>query len=225
MIITDRLRSLSDEKYASFQCNLIPNVPPETILGVRTPQLRLLAKELEKKGEMESNVAALPHRFFEENQLHAFLLSLMKDFDRCISEVERFLPYVDNWATCDQLSPKCFAKHRKRLLPHVECWLKSQQEYTVRFGIGMLMRYFLDDAFELRFLDSVANIRREEYYIRMMQAWYFATALAKQYDAAVPYIERHCLPQWTHNKTIQKAIESYRVSEEHKVYLRTLRWK
>ncbi len=225
MDMTQGLFSIRDEKYALFQKNLIPTVAPETIIGVRTPQLRLLARNLVKSGESDSFVAQLPHRYFDENQLHAFVLSLMKDFDRCICEVERFLPYVDNWATCDQLSPACFAKHRKSLLPYIDGWMQSEHEYTVRFAMGMLMRYFLDDDFDGSFHDRVVNVKREEYYIRMMQAWYFATALAKQYEATLPVIEQRRLPQWTHNKAIQKAVESYRITEEHKVYLKTLRWR
>ena len=216
------LETLSDEKYAAFQRMLIPTVAAEQIIGVRTPQLRALAKAMVKSGESEALVRTLPHRYFEENQLHAFILSAEKDFDACIREVDRFLPYVDNWATCDQLSPLCFAKNTKSLLPWVIRWMKSEREYTVRFGIGMLMRHFLDEGFEPEFLDMVAAIRRDEYYIRMMQAWYFATALAKQYSATVPYIEQCRLPQWTHNKTIQKAVESYRISDEQKAYLKTL---
>lgn len=216
------LETLSDEKYAAFQRKLIPTVAAEQIIGVRTPQLRALAKAMVKSGESEALVRTLPHRYFEENQLHAFILSAEKDFDACIREVDRFLPYVDNWATCDQLSPLCFAKNTKSLLPWVIRWMKSEREYTVRFGIGMLMRHFLDEGFEPEFLDMVAAIRRDEYYIRMMQAWYFATALAKQYSATVPYIEQCRLPQWTHNKTIQKAVESYRISDEQKAYLKTL---
>lgn len=216
------LETLSDEKYAAFQRKLIPTVAAEQIIGVRTPQLRALAKAMVKSGESEALVRTLPHRYFEENQLHAFILSAEKDFDECIREVDRFLPYVDNWATCDQLSPLCFAKNTKSLLPWVIRWMKSEREYTVRFGIGMLMRHFLDEGFEPEFLDMVAAIRRDEYYIRMMQAWYFATALAKQYSATVPYIEQCRLPQWTHNKTIQKAVESYRISDEQKAYLKTL---
>lgn len=225
MEIIVRLFLLCDKKYADFQKSLIPSVQPETIIGVRTPALRSLAREMIKNGEAGQFVTTLPHRYFEENQLHAFVLSLMKDYDECVHELCRFLPFVDNWATCDQLSPVCFVKHRCELLPYIEQWMQSKHEYTVRFAVGMLMRHFLDDAFELRFLDWVASIQREEYYIRMMQAWYFATALAKQYDAALPYIESRRLPQWSHNKAIQKSVESFRVSDEHKEYLKSLRWR
>lgn len=216
------LNFFCDEKYAEFQRKLIPTVPAERIIGVRTPQLRALAKTMVKSGESKAFVRTLPHCYFEENQLHAFILSAEKDFDECIRGVDAFLPYVDNWATCDQLSPVCFAKNTKSLLPWVIRWMKSEREYTVRFGIGMLMRHFLDEGFDPEFLDMVAAIRRDEYYIRMMQAWYFATALAKQYSATVPYIEQCRLPQWTHNKTIQKAVESYRITVEQKAYLKTL---
>lgn len=219
------LETLSDEKYAAFQRKLIPTVAAEQIIGVRTPQLRALAKAMVKSGESEALVRTLPHRYFEENQLHAFILSAEKDFDACIREVDRFLPYVDNWATCDQLSPLCFAKHTSKLLPWVKRWMASEHEYTVRFGIGMLMRHYLDGGFVPEYLETVAAIRRDEYYIRMMQAWYFATALAKQYPSTLPYIEQRRLPQWTHNKAIQKAVESYRITDEQKTYLKTLRWK
>lgn len=223
--IQERLFALCDNKYADFQRGLIPNINPETIIGVRTPALKSLAKETLKAGESQSFLDVLPHKYFEENQLHAFILSLVKEFDSCIREVERFLPYIDNWATCDQLSPKCFGKHRGELLPHIYRWLSDEHEYVVRFGIGMLMRHFLDEDFDVHYLSCVASITREEYYIRMMQAWYFATALAKQYDATLPYIEQRNLSQWTHNKTIQKAVESYRVTRAQKDYLKSLRWK
>ncbi|MBR4434175.1 MAG: DNA alkylation repair protein, partial [Bacteroidaceae bacterium] len=168
----------------------------------------------------------LPHPTFDENQLHAFILSAMKDFGRCLGEVERFLPYVDNWATCDQLSPARFRRHKAELLPSIAAWMSAGHEYTIRFGIGMLMQHFLDGQdFQPRFLDDVARIRRDEYYIRMMQAWYFATALAKQYDATLPYIEQQRLERWTHNRTIQKAVESFRITPEQKAHLRSLKMK
>lgn len=221
--IISLLQALQDEKYAAFQRPLMPTVSPDTIIGVRTPDLRRLAKNLLKTAEVSSFLVKLPHSYFEENQLHAFLLSGEKDFQTCVQNVEQFLPYIDNWATCDQLSPQCFAKHTAQLLPHIEKWLKSEHEYTVRFAIGMLMRYFLDDAFSSRYHKLVASIKREEYYIKMMQAWYFATALAKQYEATLPFLLNHKLEPWTHNKTIQKAVESYRITDEHKTYLRTLK--
>ena len=222
MTLEEQLFSLRKEDYAAFQRRLIPTVPPETILGVATPELRALAKALP---DPEAFRQQLPHRYFEENQLHAFSLEREKDFDRAISQVEAFLPYIDNWATCDQLRPKCFARNKEKLLPHIRAWLASGEVYTVRFAMGMLMVHYLDGDFRPEYLSWVSENRGEDYYIRMMVAWYFATALAKQYDAAVPYLTEHRLPLWTHNKTIQKATESYRVSQKHKDYLRTLRRK
>lgn len=221
--IISLLQSLQDEKYAAFQRPLMPTVSPDTIIGVRTPDLRRLAKNILKTADISAFLTQLPHSYFEENQLHAFLLSGEKDFQTCVQNVEQFLPYIDNWATCDQLSPQCFAKHTAQLLPYIEKWLQSEHEYTVRFAIGMLMRYFLDDAFSLRYHKFVASVKREEYYIKMMQAWYFATALAKQYEATLPFLLNHKLEPWTHNKTIQKAVESYRITDEQKTYLRTLK--
>ena len=176
-----------------------------------------------KSGDSASFLAELPHRYFDENQLHAFLMSEMKDFPRCMEEVERFLPYIDNWATCDQLSPKVFRKHRKELLLRIPEWIRSKETYTIRFGIGMLMQHFLDEDFDPAYLELVAALRSEEYYVNMMIAWYFATALAKQYDAALPLMENRQLSDWTHNKAIQKALESFRVTPEHKEVLRSLR--
>lgn len=225
MSIRETLFSLRDEKFAAFQAKLIPNIAPERIIGVRTPALRKLAKTLHGSGEAEEFLKALPHEFFEENNLHAFLLCGMKDFDACVQEVEAFLPYVDNWATCDQLRPKAFARNKQALLPHIRSWLDSDREYTRRFGIGMLMSHFLDEDFREEYLSLVSDIRSEEYYVNMMIAWYFATALAKQYEAALPYLENRRLAPWVHNKAIQKAVESFRVSEEHKTYLRTLKIK
>ena len=221
--ILDRLLAMADAPYADFQRKLIPNVAPETMIGVRTPALRALAKELIRGGEEGEFLSLLPHEYFDENQLHAFLLSEIRDFDACIREVERFLPCVDNWATCDQLSPRCFGKNKRALLEHMEGWLSSDYPYTVRFGMGMLMAHFLDKDFEPRFLDMVVRAHQEEYYVAMMVAWYFATALSKQYDAALPVLQRGDLPTWIHNKAIQKAIESRRITEEQKAYLRHLK--
>ena len=223
--VRQRLRAMGEEDFGDFTARTIPTVPREQILGVRTPALRALARELVKAGEGEALLAELPHRFFEENQLHAFVLGLEKDFDRCLAGVERFLPYVDNWATCDQCNPAVFRKHRQELLPAIDRWLEAEQEYTVRFGIKMLMDHFLEEDFLPEYLDRVAEIRREEYYIRMMQAWYFATALAKQWEAALPVVEGHRLEGWVHNKTIQKAVESDRISPEKKAILRELKRK
>ncbi len=220
----DRLFSLRDEKYAAFQRPLLPNLAPESIIGVRTPALRLLAKELRGSAEAEAFLAALPHRYFEENQLHAFLVAQEKDYRRCIERLERFLPFVDNWATCDQLSPRVLGRHRAELLPEVRRWMASGHEYTCRFGIGMLMRYFLEpDIFSEEYLRWVAAIDREEYYVRMMQAWFFATALAKQWSAAEPYMHDGRLPDWVRRKAIQKALESFRIPPAHKSHLRSLR--
>ena len=220
----ERLFSLRDEKYAAFQRPLLPNLAPESIIGVRTPALRLLAKELRGSAEAEAFLAALPHRYFEENQLHAFLVAQERDYRRCIERLECFLPFVDNWATCDQLSPRVLGRHRAELLPEVRRWMASGHEYTCRFGIGMLMRYYLEDnTFSEEYLRWVAAIDREEYYVRMMQAWFFATALAKQWSAAEPYMHDGRLPDWVRRKAIQKAIESFRIPAEHKAHLRGLR--
>ncbi len=220
--IHEELFSLRDEGYREFQAKLIPNVSAEAIIGVRTPELRKLAKELAKEGA-DGFLAGLPHRFFEEDQLHAFIVSGIRDYDRCIAEVEAFLPYVGNWATCDQMSPKVFAKHRGELLERIKEWIGSDRTYSVRFAVGMLMRHFLDEDFDPACPEMVAGIRSDEYYINMMIAWYFATALAKQYETAVTYLEDRRLDRWTHNKTIGKAVESYRVTAEHKEYLKTLK--
>ncbi len=214
--IAAQLFALQDKTYAGFQSKLIPTIPRETIIGVRTPELRKMAKQVSKTPTAQEFMLTLPHRYFDENQLHAFILSEEKDFDACIAELKRFLPYVDNWATCDQLSPKCFKKHTQKLIPYIRRWMASKRTYTIRFGMGMLMRYYLDEAFKPEYLEWVAAIQSEEYCIRMMQAWFFATALAKQWDAAFPYIGQRRLHPWTHNKAIQKAIESYRITDEQK---------
>lgn len=223
--ILTRLLAQRDEPYAVFQRRLLPTLPPGSILGVRTPALRKFAKELSRQPIAAAFRAALPHTYFEENQLHAFLLAEMRPFEACLEQTERFLPYVDNWATCDQLSPRIFAQDPETLLPSIEAWLSSEHVYTVRFGVGMLMRYFLDERFDPRYARMVESVRSEEYYVNMMLAWYFATALAKQYDAVVPVLEQGRLDRWVHNKTIQKAVESYRIPDERKAYLRTLRRK
>ncbi len=215
MTIQERLFELQDLKYRDFHRNLVPTADADYIIGVRMPLLRQLAKEIEPAPFFYE----LPHRYYEENQLHAILISGMKDYDLCLHEVECFLPYVDNWATCDGLRPRCFAKHTDNLQPYVQRWLASEHEYTVRFGIGVLEAFFLDKAFCSEQLQWVAAIRREEYYIKMMQAWYFATALAKQWQAALPVIAT--LPEWVRRKTIQKACESFRVPQAHKDYLRS----
>ena len=221
--IRKELFSLQDVQYRDFQAGLIPGVPPESMIGVRTPALRSLAKQLAKREEIGSFLQELPHRYFDENQLHAFILSELKDYVRCMDGVCRFLPFVDNWATCDQLSPKVFRKHRPELLVHIREWLSSDQPYTVRFATGMLMEHFLDEDFDPAYPEMVARICSEEYYVNMMIAWYFATALAKQYEAVLPYLETRQLGRWTHNKTIQKAVESYRIPDERKAVLKSLR--
>ncbi len=223
--IRERLFSLRDAGYAAFQSKLMPTVPTETVIGVRTPALRSLARELAKRGDIGTFLAALPHRYFEENQLHAFIISLGKDYGESVRAVDVFLPYVDNWATCDQMSPKVFRKHRAALLGETDRWLVSEHPYTVRFGVRMLMEHYLDEDFRPEYPARVAALRSGEYYVNMMIAWYFATALAKQYDAALPFIEQKKLDIWTHNKAIQKAIESYRVPEDAKQYLRSLKIK
>ncbi|MBQ4376178.1 MAG: DNA alkylation repair protein [Bacteroidales bacterium] len=221
--IRSKLFALRDEKYAAFQAPLIPTVNPDTFIGVRTPVLRSLAKEIVRQDWVGEFLADLPHRYFDENQLHAFIIATIGDFAAAIAAVERFLPYVDNWATCDQLLPRAFRRSHADLLPYIERWVASDHEYTVRFGLGTIMQHYLDSDFDTRYLDWACAIQRDEYYIKMMQAWLFATALAKQYDATLPYIEQHRLAPWTHNKTIQKAIESFRVPQPHKDYLRTLK--
>ena len=223
MNIQDKLFSMQDKTYQEFSRKLIPNIAPEKIIGVRTPALRQLAKEILAAGEETVFLSDLPHKYHEENQLHAFILSAIKDYELCMTYLEKFLPYVDNWATCDQMSPKVFKKHRPELLLQIRKWLNAKDTYTVRYAIGMLMVHFLDEDFDRSYLEMVAQIRSEEYYINMMIAWYFATALAKQYEAALPYIEERRLAPWTHNKAIQKAIESRRISVEQKAYLRTLK--
>ena len=219
------LKKLQDEKYHDMQVKIIPTVKPESIIGVRTPELKAMAKEILKSGDYKDFLNDLPHKYFEENQLHAFILSGMKDADECFEELEKFLPYVDNWATCDQMSPKIFKKHKDELFNRVKVWIASDEPYTIRFGVGMLMEHFLDDDFDAKYPAMVAKLRSDEYYVNMMIAWYFATALAKQYDTIIPYIEKKKLDKWTHNKAIQKSVESYRITDEQKAYLKTLKIK
>lgn len=218
--LLDALFSLRDENYRLMLLRLIPNIPRESIIGVRTPELRRLAKELE---DGESFLNSLPHRYLEENQVHSFLLEKDKDFEAVISRVEDFLPHVDNWATCDQLSPGVFAKNHERLAADAYRWTEAEHTYTVRFGIGALMAHFLDGDFKPEYLRRVAEIRSEEYYIRMMQAWYFATALAKQREAALPYFSGGLRDEWVRKKAICKAIESRRVDDATKELLRGMR--
>ncbi|MBO7134456.1 MAG: DNA alkylation repair protein [Bacteroidales bacterium] len=201
----------------------MPNIDIERIIGVRTPQLRKLAKEFAKDAEIDDFLSNIPHQYYDENNMHGFIISEIKDYDRSIYEFDRLLPHVDNWATCDLLSPKSFKKNHDRLLKDIRRWMKSDKTYTIRFGIEALMTHFLDEDFRPEYLEWVAAIRNDEYYVKMMVAWYFATALAKQYEATLPIIEHKRLEKWTHNKSIQKAIESYRITDEQKKYLRTLK--
>ena len=223
MTVYEMLAESGNEKYKDFQSKLVPNIPKETILGVKTPDLRKIAKEIRGTKEAEEFLANLPHKYYEENLIHFFLIAMIRDFDECVNAVETFLPYVDCWPVCDQSSPKVFSKNHEKLLPLIQRWIRSQHVYTVRFGIRMLMNEFLGEDFRPEYLEWVANVTGKDYYIRMMIAWYFATALAKKYDESVVYIEDHRLDSWTHKKAIQKAIESYRVSDDHKEYLKTLR--
>ena len=220
--IQSDLFSLRDEKYAEFSSKLMPGITRENVIGVRTPDLRKYAREL-PESIAQDFIKKLPHKYFEENQLHAFILSVVREFDVCIKMIDEFLPYIDNWATCDQLLPRSFAKHTDELLKYIKQWIKSKHTYTVRFGIGQLMRFYLGDKFDIYYAEMVAKIKSDEYYVNMMRAWYFATALAKNYDEILPFIENRVLDNWTHNKAIQKAIESYRVSDEHKKVLRKLK--
>lgn len=222
-IILEQLNELKDEKYAQFQANLTPGIEASKFIGVRTPDMKKLAQKVASEEYCEAFLDELPHRFFDENQLHGFVISEIKDFDECIKQVERFLPYIDNWATCDQTAPKIFKKNKDRLMPYIEKWLASGETYTIRFAINMLMKLFLDEAFDDKYLDMVALIRSEEYYVRMEIAWYMATALAKQWETTIPYLENYKMESWTHNKTIQKARESYRISDNQKEYLKTLK--
>lgn len=220
-----QLFALQDVSYRDFHSRLMPNIDKETIIGIRTPVLRKFAKEMAKAGDYEAFLDELPHTFYEENNLHGFLLEDGKDYDETVDRIEQFLPYVDNWATCDMMNPKIFKKHLPKLLTKIRKWLGSEHTYTVRFAIDMLMRYYLDEAFSPEYLEWVAAVKSDEYYVKMAVAWYFQVALAKQYDAALPYIEGKRLEDWTHNKAIQKATESYRITEEQKAYLRTLKKK
>jgi 3-methyladenine DNA glycosylase AlkD len=222
-LVIELLKENKDEKYGQFQRKLLPTVDPSKIIGVRTPVLRKMAKQFKKNELCEDFLSELPHIYFEENLLHGIMISENEDFGSCIQQLERFLPHIDNWAVCDQTSPKVFKKHRDELLTYIREWLDSEHVYTVRFAIGMLMRHFLDEDFKREYLDMVTAIRSDEYYINMEIAWYMATALAKQWEAAVPYLEAQTMERWVHNRTIQKARESYRISEAQKIYLKTLK--
>lgn len=223
MHITEELFALQDVAYADFQAKLTPNIPRERFIGVRVPEARKLAKRLAQEPEAAIFLRDLPHTYYDENILHSLLLSEMKDYDACIAAVDAFLPYVDNWAVCDILSPKIFKKHKTALLEKIKEWSASKKTYTCRFGIEMLLSHFLDEDFKPAYLEIPASVHREEYYVRMMMAWFFATALAKQWDATIDYLEDCRLDPWTHNKTIQKARESGRITPKQKEYLKTLK--
>ena len=221
--LQQELFSLQDSKYRDFHSSLIPGKKKEQIIGIRMPVLRRFAKDFAGRPEAGSFFTELPHYFYEENNLHMLLITAEKDFDTCLLQLKTFLPYIDNWATCDLPAPKCFARNKTRLLPEIQAWIASGQTYTIRYGIGLLMRLYLDEDFSEEYLHLAASVHSQEYYVNMMIAWYFATALARQWDAAIPCLEKHLLPEWVHQKTIQKAIESYRITPEQKDYLRTLR--
>ena len=217
------LFQLQDKGYRDFQSKLIPTIPVETIIGVRIPAIRKLAKEYGKDPESVEFLKQLPHTYYDENILHALLVAEIKDYEVCVKEVERFLPYVDNWAVCDIYSPKVFRKNKDKLIDKIREWTALDHPYTCRFGMEMLMTHFLDEDFRVEYLEIPATVHSEEYYVNMMIAWFYATALAKQWDAAVGYIEKKCLDPWTHNKTIQKARESYRITREQKENLKTIK--
>ena len=225
--ITEGLFKLKDENYRAFHAKLIPNIPIDKMIGVRTPALRSYAREVAKLPETQVFLQELPHTYYEENNLHGALLPLLyqNDIEAFLAELERFLPYVDNWATCDMLSPKIFRKHLPYVYEKVQKWLKSDHVYTIRFGIVTLLGFYLDDAFEPDMLRLVANIKSEQFYVKMAVAWYFSVALVKQYDLAFPYIQNQVLEPWTHNKSIPKAIESRRITSEKKEYLKSLKIK
>lgn len=221
--IQKHLFELQDMAYRDFHSRLMPDIDKETIIGIRVPVLRKYAKSIAGTELSEKFIKELPHRYYEENNLHMMFITRIKDYDRCISEIERFLPYIDNWATCDFPAPKCFENHKEELLPVIKRWIASGETYTIRYGIGMLMRLYLDVDFDPEYVKLVAEVKSDEYYVNMMIAWYMATALAKQWDAAIPYIEEHRMSDWVHRKTIQKAVESYRITDEQKRYLKGYR--
>ena len=222
MKLTDELFKLQDKEYAEFSHKITPNIEGDRFIGVRLPQIRKISKEYSNTKESREFLDSLPHKYLEENMLHGLLIANIKDYDSFIVEIDKFLPYVDNWAVCDTMSPTVFKKHKQELLIKIKEWTKSKHLYTARFGIGMLMKHFLDEDFKKDYL-KIPLIKTKEYYLQMMIAWFYATALAKQWDSTIPYIENNKLDTWIHNKTIQKSIESFRVSEEHKEYLRSLR--
>ncbi|WP_248403818.1 DNA alkylation repair protein [Butyrivibrio fibrisolvens] len=223
MSVYEMLLEAKDDKYRDFQVKLVPNVSPDTIIGVRTPDMRKIAKEVFNSPEKDEFLKELPHKYYEENLVHFFIIAMIKDFDECIEKVEEFLPYVDCWPVSDQATPKTFKKNHAKLLPYIKNWIASDHVYTARFGIRMLMNEFLDDDFKDEYLELVASKKGDDYYLKMMVAWYFATALAKKYDESVKYIEGRKLDDWIHKKAIQKAVESFRVTDEHKEHLKKYR--
>ena len=223
MKITDKLFELQDKEYGEFQAKLTPGIDKSQIIGVRVPAVRKLAKEYIKDEEAQEFLNTLPHEYYDENMLHGLLISEIKDYENCIELIDKFLPYVDNWAVCDIMSPKAFKKNKDKLIIKIKEWMKSKHTYTCRFGVEMLMSHFLDEDFKEEYLEMVSKIHSEEYYVQMVIAWLFATALAKQWDATIPYIENQKLDKWIHNKTIQKARESYRITDEQKEYLKGLK--
>lgn len=223
MKIYKELQALKEKEYANFQAKLVPTIEPSTILGIRVPKLRALAKSYIRDQECQVFLDSLPHNYYDENMLHAILISEMKDYDKCINRLEAFLPYVDNWAVCDIMSPKLFKRYKEDLMTRIKVWMASEETYTIRFGLGMLMAHFLDEDFRPEYLDMASCIRSDEYYVNMMIAWFFATALAKQWEVSLPYIEDKKLDDWTHKKAIQKARESLRISKEKKEYLKGLK--
>lgn len=223
MNITDTLFANRDLKYKDFTARLVPNIPKDSFIGVRTPFLKAYAKELVRQGSAEAFLSELPHKYQEENNLHAFILNLQKDFAACIERLDEFLPFVDNWATCDGIRPVCFTKNKDKLIPHIFRWISSDKPYTVRFGIEMLMTHYLDADFGPDYLKAVAEIKSDEYYVNMMIAWYFATALSKQWNSTVKYLENKSLSPWIHNKTISKANDSFRITKEQKEVLKKLK--
>jgi len=223
--VRQELFELQDLKYRDFHAKLIPTMEKEKVIGVRTPALRGFAKKFGKREEAKLFIKKLPHQYYEENNLHGLLIEQIKDYDECLVELKRFLPYIDNWATCDLLALRLVKKHLDVFIKEIYKFMESEHTYIIRFGISMLMKYYLEDEFKIEYPNKVADIYSEEYYVNMMRAWYFATALAKQYEQIIPFIEKKRLDVWTHNKTIQKAIESYRITDEQKTYLRTLKIK
>ena len=221
--LQQQLFALQDKTYREFHSKLMPDTDKETVIGIRIPVLRKFAREFARRPEAREFLQQLPHQYYEENNLHMMLIIAEKDYEKCLAEVERFVPYIDNWATCDMPAPKCFAKHKQELLPKVEEWIASEETYTIRYGIDLLMALYLDEDFRPEYLELAASVTSEEYYVKMVIAWYFATALAKQWDSTIPYIEQRRLSDWVHRKTIQKAVESYRITKVQKDYLRTLK--